>query len=83
MAELEPGTTAVGAGGGAQQQQGQQQQGQAAAAAGKAASADSGAADAAQARELLLKFASLPLEPGMAPEALAVALQQHAIELCQ
>ncbi|KAL4440412.1 hypothetical protein ABPG75_003413 [Micractinium tetrahymenae] len=84
MAELEPGTTAVGAGCSAQQQQaGQQQQGQVGAAAGTAASGDGGAADAAQARELLLKFASLPLEPGMAPEALAVALQQHAIELCQ
>ncbi|KAL4431744.1 hypothetical protein ABPG77_002960 [Micractinium sp. CCAP 211/92] len=83
MAELEPGTTAVGAGGGAQQQEGQQQQGQAAAAAGITASGDGRAVDAAQARELLLKFASLPLESGMAPEALAVALQQHAIELCQ
>lgn len=83
MAELEPGTTAVGAGGGGQQQAGQQQQGQAAAVAGTAASADGAAADAEQARELLLKFASLPLEPGMGPEALAVALQQHAIELCQ
>ena len=36
-----------------------------------------------QARELLLKFAQLPLEAGMQPEQLAVALQQHAIELCQ
>ena len=39
--------------------------------------------EAAAARELLAKFASLPLEPGMQPEQLAVALQQHAIELCQ
>ena len=36
-----------------------------------------------QARELLLKFAELPLEAGMQPEQLAVALQQHALELCQ
>lgn len=42
----------------------------------------SGGGDKA-ARELLAKFAELPLEAGMAPEALAVALQQHAVELCQ
>jgi DNA mismatch repair protein MSH2 len=42
----------------------------------------SGGSDAA-ARELLLKFAQLPLTPGMAPDQLAVALQQHAVELCQ
>ena len=42
-----------------------------------------GGGGVSQARELLLKFAQLPLEEGMAPEQLAVALQQHAIELCQ
>ena len=36
-----------------------------------------------QARELLAKFAQLPLEQGMQPEQLAAVLQQHAIELCQ
>lgn len=44
--------------------------------------AAAGGGDAA-ARQLLLKFAQLPLEPGMAPDQLAVALQQHAVELCQ
>lgn len=42
-----------------------------------------GGGGAGRARDLLLKFAQLPLEEGMAPEALAVALQQHAVELCQ
>lgn len=83
MAELEPGTTAVGAGSSLHQQAEQQQTVQAGHAEEAAASGDGAASDAARARELLLKFARLPLEAGMGPEALAVALQQHAIELCQ
>lgn len=88
LAELEPTTTAVGGGGygGAEQagqQAGQQQQAAGGAAAAGTACGGDRQKEAAQARELLLKFASLPLEPGMQPEALAVALQQHAIELCQ
>ena len=34
-------------------------------------------------RDLLLKFAAVPLEEGMEAERVAVALQQHAVELCQ
>lgn len=90
MAELEPATLAVGAKRLGLEQQGQPQQQQAgqgaAAASADGSAAQAGAGDqgeAAKARELLLKFANLPLDPGMQPDALAVALQQHAIELCQ
>ncbi|KAI7843327.1 hypothetical protein COHA_003025 [Chlorella ohadii] len=68
MGELEPSSTAGTAGA-------------AAAAAGGSGSAAGGGDQAA--RDLLLKFAQLPLETGMAPDQLAVALQQHALELCQ
>ena len=60
----------------------QQPAGTAGSGGGKGASKQLSAAGQ-QARELLLKFAQLPLEAGMQPEQLAVALQQHAIELCQ
>ena len=74
LAELEPGTAAVGA--------------HPAAAAVCRAEAPGGAAcggkeEEEAARQLLQRFAELPLEAGMPPDALAVALQQHAIELCQ
>jgi len=68
MGELEPSSTAGTAGA-------------AAAAAGGGGGAAGGGDQAA--RDLLLKFAQLPLETGMAPDQLAVALQQHALELCQ
>ena len=70
MAELEPTSTAGAAGTAG------------AAAGGDGSGSAVGGGDPA-ARELLLKFAQLPLEPGMAPDQLAVALQQHAVELCQ
>lgn len=71
MTELEPTSTAGAAGTAGT-----------AAGGGDASGCDAAGGDQA-ARELLLKFAQLPLEPGMAPDQLAVALQQHAIELCQ
>lgn len=71
MAELEPASTTAGAAGGA------------ASGDGSGCAAVGGGGGDQAARELLLKFAQLPLEPGMAPDQLAVALQQHALELCQ
>jgi DNA mismatch repair ATPase MutS len=49
---------------------------------GAAGSVD-GSAEERRAMELLRRFAAVPLEPGMPPEALAAALQEHALELCQ
>lgn len=78
MAELEAqeGACAAAAGGGGASEA------PAPAAAVAAAGGGDGSGDAA-ARELLLKFAGLPLQAGMAPADLAAALREHAIELCQ
>ena len=57
-----------------------------AAAAGAGATAcggGSGSGGGSATRDLLLKFAAVPLEEGMEAERVAVALQQHAVELCQ
>jgi DNA mismatch repair protein MSH2 len=67
LAELEPGSLPAGG---------------AAAQPGPLTGADQGGKEQQKARELLVKFAQLPLEPGMQPEQLAAAVQQHALELC-
>ncbi|KAI3431433.1 hypothetical protein D9Q98_004485 [Chlorella vulgaris] len=67
LAELEPGSLPAGG---------------AAAQPGPLTGADQGGKEQQNARELLVKFAQLPLEPGMQPEQLAAAVQQHALELC-